>query len=119
MKTISTGSLSGERVAKRIVFLAYEPSAVVGLGVLQARSGVTEESLGACIWKDQVDADYIAGRMVKLWGMSFGPNSITFNDELVPRADYQSWCWKYPTYEALVMAAIESLQERAAQDGDK
>lgn len=111
MKTISTGALSGERVAKRIVFLAYSASLPMGLGWLHERSGVPEEETSACVSGGFIDADYVHGRMVKLRGLAFGPNSVTFNDELEPRCDYQSWCGTYPTYEALVKAAIESFED--------
>lgn len=110
-KRVSTGDLSGERVAKRILFLAYEPSAVVGLGILQARSRVGEDEIADHVEGGWINADYVRGRMVKLWGFRYGPDWIEFDDEATPRPDYQSWAWKYPTNEALVLAAIKSLEQ--------
>ena len=118
MKTIDTTPLPGAQVAKRLLWLAYQASGARGLGFLHVTDKVTEDVLWSEQWQDgiakgRVDADYLHGRMVKLWGFSFGKNSVTFNDEQAPRGDYQSWCGAYPTNEALVRAAMESLSIKA------
>lgn len=121
MKTVQVpATLTGELVAKRILFLAYEASSPMGMGFLHYKpDGVSEDQL----WQEQrggfrpcnvggqdIYADYAHGRMMKLWGFSFTADSVTFDDERVPQSDYQSWCGRYPTNEALVTAAIESLR---------
>lgn len=115
MKTVDTSPLSGADVAKRLLFLAYQASGARGLGFLHLTDKVTEEELWSQqrqgdIAKCRVSADYLYGRMVKLWDFSFGPTSVTFDDQQTPRGDYQSWCGTYPTNESLVLAAIESLK---------
>jgi hypothetical protein len=57
----------------------------------------------------KVYGDYVYGRMLKV-GFAWGAVSVTILDG-TPRADYQSWCGKYPTYQNLVEAAIESLKK--------
>lgn len=122
-----------EAVVKRAMWLAWQawqacggPS---GMGVLQNRSGVTEED----VWKNlnagglggdyprlpkevivanpnrpgKVYGDYVFGRKMKT-GFEWDDGSVTFRDDL-PRRDYQAWCHKYPTTLALVEAAIASL----------
>jgi len=54
--------------------------------------------------------DYVFGRMMKL-RLKFDESGVVFSDEM-PRWDYQAWCGKYKTYEALVRAAIESITEQ-------
>jgi hypothetical protein len=114
---------SGEQLAKRIFFLAYEACGrASGMGVLQERRSVTEEM----VWNNvrgQGDypmsfdrpghpyGDYVFGRMMKLF------ITVTADVDLPdtePRADYQSWCVKYPSYEALATAAVESLRKSPA-----
>lgn len=117
MTTINTLPLSGEQVAKLVLFLAYQASGARGLGVLHdVPNGTLEEDH---LWRgqegDEIHADYVAGRMVKLWGFQFDASSITFDDKQTPRADYQSWCGTYPTNAALVEAAIASLREIAKE----
>lgn len=71
-----------------------------------------DSGLGSkALTKDGLHLDYVAGRMVKLhvrrvgdglWEMNWGP-----------RGDYQSWCRKYPTNEALIRSVpgIEILPD--------
>lgn len=53
--------------------------------------------------------DYIFGRMVKT-GCKFDETSMTVVDRQ-PTADYQSWVRQYPSYEALLSAAISSIEK--------
>ena len=102
------GTPTNEQIVKRALFLAYQASRVVGMGILSAQDGVTEEML----WEPQrlgwANADYAYGRMMKF--------SLRYNDKSIEpregalRSDYQSWCREYPTYQALLDAARQSLQ---------
>ena len=47
----------------------------------------------------QIDCDYVFGRMMKLRFRVEG-NKISHPDHQ-PRADYQAWCYKYPTFDSL------------------
>ena len=56
-----------------------------------------------------VYGDYVFGRMFKL-SMKFNRTAGTIQvREEAPRGDYQAWCRAYPTYKALVDAAIVSV----------
>lgn len=117
-----------ERLARRIGYLAYQASQVVGIGARHTRVGATEEEFWSALRGDvnakaevflnidpmpeanptgKVYCDYVMGRMMKL--------SIAWDDSGVildngqPRSDSQSWCRKYPTYADLKLAAIASL----------
>src|SRR6266446_1478173 len=98
----------------------------MGMGILQSHDRATKEEVLANV-QDKGDypkganeipgfadkpgemyGDYVFGRMMKL-GLQWGKDFVEFRDS-VPRPDYQSWCRKYPTYEALIQAAIESLR---------
>jgi len=114
---------SGEQLAKRIFFLAYEAcGGPRGMRVFQA--DVNEEM----VWNNvrgQGDypmsfdrpghpyGDYVFGRMMKL-GFAVYSDSVEMLDDHIPLEDYQSWCVKYPTSEDLAKAAIESLCKSSA-----
>jgi hypothetical protein len=121
----STSVYAGERVARRMVFLAWKAcGGSIGMGVLQDRGEQDEDA----VWRQaygrwdypggrelrglaegEVEADYVFGRMMKLV-LKFGPDWVeTRNDDFPPRPDYQSWCRQYPTYKALFDAAVASL----------
>jgi len=53
-------------------------------------------------------ADYVFGRMMKFGLRIHGKDLVVHETELRP--DYQEWCHKYPTYKALIDAAVVSLQ---------
>ena len=108
-------------VVKEAMWLAWQAcGGTTGMGFLQDRDGVTKED----VWKNvltngdyakshdfpqgRVYGDYVFGRMMKL-GFEFDKDSITFRDS-APRADYQSWCHKYPSYQALVEAAQKEIR---------
>ena len=110
---------------KRMFWLAWQAcGSPFGLGVLQDQPGATEES----VWKNvssagdyppcsgliniavpegRVFADYVFGRMVKLWvGWEIG--KVILPDHEV-RPAYQIWCRVHPSYEALLQAAVDQL----------
>lgn len=110
-------SLTGEQVAKRATWLAYEASEPVGMGFLQYRTDLTEDTLWDALEIDVttkdgvvtngVYIDYGYGRMMK-YGITFTLSEVKGRGVTVS-PDYQSWCKKYPTYDALIEAAIASL----------
>lgn len=65
--------------------------------------GVKEEN-----GKGQAYGDYVFGRMMKL-SLRWEGKDIEI-EESKPRADYQSWCCKYPTYQSLVETAVNNLK---------
>lgn len=105
--------LTGFAVACRAMFLAYEASAVVGMGRLQARDGAAEGDLILNLVRPDAAgvgtmyADYVYGRMMKL-RINYGANFVADNDRPLS-LDYQSWARVYPTFDALIAAAIKSL----------
>src|SRR4051812_44588032 len=95
---------TGEQIAKRLFYLAYEAAAVVGMGAMQAVSVATEDQVWARIvdnvdsfgsWKPKqqhsVYADYCFGRMMK-FGCLVREDHIELPDTGTLRRDYQSWC---------------------------
>lgn len=103
-----------EALAKRMFFLAYEASRVVGMGFLQARQNVTEDQVFGALWKQShrelpinYCGDYIFGRMVKL-NIEVWEDFIDIPDDN-PRMDYQSWAFLYATYQDLATEAAVSL----------
>ena len=53
---------------------------------------------------ENLNADYVFGRMLKLYVGRPTSTVLAFSDN-EPRRDYQSWCGKYKTYAALFDAA--------------
>lgn len=116
-------ALTGLDVAKRMMFLAYEASIVVGMGTLQAVKNANEQHIWANVTShgDYPDAqqktneneegkayaDYCFGHMMKT-RIEFTKDSVTVEAD-APRRGYQSWCHKYPTYAELINAATRSL----------
>jgi hypothetical protein len=113
--------VSGETLAKRIVWLAWQASHVFGMGAFQARNSVQDED---SVWASavgshdypvnrnqpgEVRCDYVQGRMMKLY-LRYDENDVIVPTG-TPRPDYQSWAGKYPTYEALFDAARQSLTQ--------
>jgi hypothetical protein len=110
---------TGEQLAKRMVKLAWDASRVFGWGAFQDRGpGMTEAQL----WERGCDnngphtakgdlgtvyADYLFGRMMKLL-FTYGPDYVEARPQSW-RADYQSFCHRYPHFPALAKAAAESL----------
>jgi hypothetical protein len=101
--------MDNQQLAKRVFFLAYEASPVMGMGFLQARDGMTEEKVCEEYARgDGYHADYAYGRMMKT-SVVVRPNGVDINYGREPRADYQGWGRRYPTNAALLEAAMESL----------
>lgn len=112
-------------VAKEAFWLAWQAcGGPLGMGRLQDNAGADKESVWNCVFNKgdypggnagpgtanrpgDVYGDYVFGRMMKL-GIRWDEAGVTVDDH-PPRGDYQSWCRKFPTYEALVRAAIASL----------
>lgn len=118
-----------EAVVKEMFWLAWTAcGGPVGMGVLQDRPGITKED----VWVNvntgkyggdypsgegiitpnanrpgRVTGDYVFGRMMKL-RVEWDTESITVSD-CNPHPDYQSWCRIYPTYQALVAAAVQNV----------
>lgn len=124
--TVTSSSLTGEQIAKRYFFLAYEASNVAGLGLLQARNEITEEEVWnnvACagdypgyslrsLSNSEPYGDYVFGRMMKV-GCKVLENGIEVR-EGEGRLDYQSWASKYPTFKDLAIAAVKSLHSESS-----
>lgn len=89
------------RLVKEATWLAYSAAIPMGAGWLHERDNVTAEEATAHITADHLTSDYIIGRMVKLWHFSYKDGFLKWREEPL-RADYQSWCLKYPTVTALV-----------------
>lgn len=113
-----------EAVVKRAFFLAYQAAGgPVGMGWLQAVADATEDDVWANVRSagdypggakamgankpGDAYGDYVFGRMMKL-GLKWTDRAVCFQTGK-PRHDYQAWCRAYPTYEALVKAAAESV----------
>lgn len=101
-------------VAKRAMYLAWKASSVVGMGVLQDKGEQPEDEVWKHVYRgsSEVCADYVFGRMMK-FDFSVKENTIR-HDDGKGRADYQSWCYDYPTYAALFDAAEAEVLKQAA-----
>ena len=102
-----------ETLAKRMFWLAYQASIPIGLGVLHYTEDLTEDDIWQSVSFDgkRVDrpaADYVSGRMMKMW-LENKDGEVSWGPAAKPDPEYQSWCRRHPTYEALREAAIESL----------
>ncbi len=110
-------------VAKHAFYLAWQACGVpVGMGRLQDRPAATEDD----VWGNVTAAgdyasgtdykprepygDYVFGRMMKL-GILVETDAVEVRNH-APALDYQAWCGVYPTYDALIEAAIASLASR-------
>ena len=120
---IKVASAQTKAIVDEAFWLAWQAcGGTCGMGLLQDRSGVDK----AAVIKNvetagdycgishsrpgEMDADYVFGRMMKMH-VKFDDKTgtITVRDGKVA-LDYQAWGRKYPTYEALIKAAIESVQ---------
>lgn len=61
----------------------------------------------------RINCDYVMGRMMKLRFSIVGNKLMDISDS-APRGDYQSWCFKYKTYDALFDAAETEVLKKAA-----
>ena len=104
-------------VANRAVYLAWKASQVLGMGILQDSGDLPEDEVLEHVGRgadnasptkiNSIYCDYVFGRMMKL-SLYIRPDHILYGDGKIS-GDYQSWCWKYPTYESLLSAAEKSL----------
>lgn len=112
-----------EAAVKRAFWLAWQAcGGTMGAGFLQNNPNAGEDD----VWNQasnrgdypggnafgsnkpgNVYGDYVFGRMMKL-GLKWDETGIEFTDS-APRSDYQAWCRKYPTYQALIEAAVGEL----------
>ena len=100
-------------VAQEMLWLAFQAANPMGRGFLhtsRAAQATKEDVVEHCKWQGRYVSDYVYGRMMKL------NLSTTENDVILPsgtpRSDYQSWCHNYSTYEDLMFAAVESLENQ-------
>lgn len=127
MKIQVTNDFPMEEIVKEMFWLAWQAcGGPLGMGFLQNNPGATRDSVWDNVAKrgdypegspkmlvaepaGAVHGDYVFGRMVKLY-LSFSDGEIDLlgGD---PRIDYQAWCGKYETNQALVDAALESLKQ--------
>lgn len=125
----------GELLARKMVWLAYKASNPVGLGNLQYREDITEETLWNSAdvakltkaepissWTERigilcgkgrpsttcVSCDYVFGRMVKL-KFSFTDSDVAIDYDQTVSCDYQSWASSYQSIQQLRHAAIHEL----------
>lgn len=113
-----------QEVVKEALWLAWKAGHVMGMGVLQMNPGATKEDvwnhetmspLGSDIviggtGPGRLRADYVFGKMMKLT-IEWDSEGVTVPDS-VPRSDYQSWSYKYPTYERLIKEAVNNLENQ-------
>jgi hypothetical protein len=115
-----------DSLIKRIFFLAYNASDVMGMGFLQARPNMTEDQVISNILNrgdyssgpgvvfageaNTLYADYVFGRMMKT-RVAYDGNAVVIdhNPTDKPKLDYQSWGHKYKTWGSLVDAAMKQL----------
>ena len=117
-----------ETVVKRMFFLAWMAcGSPMGMGIFQDRPTSTEED----VWNNVCNAgdyfgmrqkkengeaygDYVFGRMMKL-RIKYTKDTIDIRED-EPDCEYQSWCRFYPTYEALLDAALKELEITAEKE---
>lgn len=116
---IKISGTTNEQFIKRMYFLAYQNSRVMGLGALRAVSEATEDAIfkniddhgdyamKLGIKKNEYYADYVFGRMMKL-GCSIEDDCIIITDK-VYAPDYQSFARVYKDASALLNATAQSL----------
>jgi len=99
-------------IAKSAIWLAWNAcGGTSGMGFLKDNKGANKEQVWDQAYNkkdysgergggpENVDADYVFGRMMKLRFTVEG-DTITF-DDYDPQKDYQSWCGKYTTFASL------------------
>lgn len=102
--------VTARAVLKRMLWLAYKASSLQGLGIFQANDNATEDSIAALHITDAgIMADYVHGRMVKLYVHMSKDGDILLSEFGEPSLSYQSWAGTYKTIHALFDAAIFSL----------
>ena len=108
-------------VAKRMFWLAYNASEILGMGMMSAVADATEDDVYKQVSgqdshdyiskqgsSEKLNGDYVFGRMMKLTISVDGKTLLWGNDNT--DISYQSWAKKYPTKTELFEAAVESLK---------
>lgn len=115
MKREYSSSEKALEVAKEATWLAWNAcGGPLGFGIFQDNPAAKKEDVwnraysqgdyaGRHGGPEDVHADYVYGRMMKLYFTVEG-NVIKHRDD-APRDDYQAWCRHYPSYAALFDAA--------------
>lgn len=104
---------------KRLFYVAYKASVVLGAGFIRAINDATEDE----VWKNvttngdyamnfnkpnDLNADYVFGKMMKL-GVKFTEKEFEITRGDNPRYDYQSWVLIYPTVDKLIEATANTF----------
>lgn len=123
MKRTYESAEQATEVCKEALWLAWiAAGGPQGSGFLQNKPSASKQDVwnNACARGDyeakpreftgHVDADYVFGRMLKLYFDMPDAKSIEVPDH-APRGDYQSWCGKYPTYAALFDVAEQAIKQ--------
>jgi hypothetical protein len=112
----------GAEVAKEMLWLAWQACrGPLGLGILKDAPGASKADVWSamtnrtdyegmhCPEKGEVNADYVFGRMMKLY-FKFTDTMIEWPDHFdAARPDYNSWAHAYPTVTALFDAAVKEV----------
>lgn len=100
---------------KQIAANAVNASTPRGMGILHYKA---DHEFTASDFNDlpnpqtnRFSLDYVEGRMVKLWISRLDNDQweIPPQPSETPTPDYQSWCWKYPTYTELALS-VEGVE---------
>jgi len=121
MPLYSCPDFAPDVVAKRVLWLAFQAAQAVGMGIWHA--GEAARQTEASLWNHlqpvyksggncAIYTDYVFGRQMKTTVLFQIEKHEIAVEPAIPRADYQSWCVKYPTSEELVSAAIKELTEQ-------
>lgn len=95
---------------REVLANAVNASIPMGLGHLHY-DGSYKFSPDDFLETNYLSLDYVQGRMVKLHIQDKGDGVYRIFDSAGPRADYQSWVTRYPTYENLLASAgITNIQ---------
>jgi len=100
-------------VVEEMFWLAYQASHVVGMGLMQSRNNATKAEIVLAVRAlngNAFYADYVYGRMMKLMLRLSDDGKQLEVPDTVPVFDYQSWCFRYPTYKDLFYAAFASYK---------
>lgn len=123
--TIKNNKASTEAFAKRLFYLLWQASGVYGMGIFQDRGHQEEEEIWKVMMNQEdyfgptspkpkgvikVDADYVAGRMMKTYFDIF-PDRIEVSNRFEnPAGDYQSWASRYKKISDAVKETAKELQ---------
>ena len=99
----------GQRLARKIVWLAYQASAPVGLGRLYMRDDLTENDMRFPSRGGMEVFDYEYGRMMKTEVRLSEDDEVSVMCSDPPNVLYQSWSTTYRTVAALVDAATAAV----------